>query len=302
MFKLKSLVLAALSFNLVACAGQSMTPMAYGPMSSNLQAASAARGPALVRQQPQDLKALLKHVFKSEFADGVDNGLPMEQINQIMEQNGPAFYQALSVDPQARQQAYPIADQMVINEFNKHSPADNVPPISAQELQQLQARMQPGDIILCGNDKSFVHAALYLGKGEIVHALATQPDSPNRFRGVVRESLQTYTARSERDTFVVLRSKVTPPAEFSKAFAYAQQQLGKSYDSLFLLKTEERFYCTELVWAALQRMTAKPRVFPKAVKYGWEMVTVDDFMDSPDLATVWTRNYTRPAVGQRHRY
>jgi hypothetical protein len=278
MFKLQSLVLAALSFNLVACASQPM-PMAYGPMTSQTLQAAAARGPALVRQQPQDLKALLKHLFKSEFADGVDNGLPMEQINQIMEQNGPAFYQALSADPQARAQAYPLADQMVINEFNKHSPADNVPPISAQELQQLQARMQPGDIIL-----------------------ATQPDSPNRFRGVVRESLQTYVARSERDTFVVLRSKVTPAAEFSKAFAYAQQQLGKSYDSLFLLKTEERFYCTELVWAALQRMTAKPRVFPKAVKYGWEMVTVDDFMDSPDLATVWTRNYTRPPVGQRHRY
>lgn len=221
-----------------------------------------------------------------------------------MEQHGPAAFALLGKDAAARQQLYPYSDQMVMREYNKPSPADNVAPISAAELQTLTAKLKPGDLILCGNDRSFVHGALYIGQGQIIHSLATQPDMHDRFRGVVHESLTVYTARSERDTFVVLRPKSlnANPAGFAKALSYARAQVGKGYDSLFLNASDERFYCTELLYKALRLLPQAPRMFPHKAKYGWEMITVEDLMDSPDFETVWTRNKQRPPVGQLHQY
>jgi len=303
---IRNLTLATtLVTSLAACQTQ---PMMYQPQLNQMnpmmaQSRFQARSnPSISRQNLSQILPLLKQLYATEFADALENGQPMPDLQPILEQHGPAAFALLSQDRQAREELYPLSDQMVIREFSKPSPPDNVPPINAQELQSLLATMKPGDIILCGNNGSFIHGALYLGNGEIVHSLATQADMPDRFRGVVREALSTYTARSERDTFVVLRAAQASQRDLQQAMGFAVQQVGKGYDSLFLLASDERFYCTELVWHALRQMSRAPRVFPQKVKYGWEMVNVEDFMDSPDLSTVWERNYKRPAPGQRHRY
>lgn len=266
---------------------------------ARFQARSASLPPGL--QDLQQYLPLLKKIYEKEFADAIQNGKPSPELDKILEQNGPQVFQLLGQDAQARQQLYPYSDAMVIREFNKPSPADAVPPISATESQRLLQMLQPGDIILCGNDGSFIHGALYLGQGQIVHALATQPDMHDRFRGVVQEGLETYLARSERDTFVVLRPQLSA-ADQQRVLGYATRQTGKSYDSLFLSASDERFYCTELVWKALQQAGRKPRVYPHQVKYGWQIVSVEDFMDSPDLTTVFERNYQRPQPGRIHSY
>ncbi len=296
MKKLLALALTALS--LTACSNApALLPAANRMPINTLRAAAAAPQPNL-----QELLPLLREIFKNELADGLQPGQPAPDINLVLEQKGPMAFKLLGQDAAARRSLYPYADQKVISEFNKPSPSDNVPAVTPQDIQALLPRLQPGDVILCGNDKSFVHGALYLGRGEIVHALATQPDMHDRFRGVVKESLSTYISRSERDTFVILRAKGQSSVNFTPAFNYAVAQVGKQYDSLFLLQNDERLYCTELVWSALRKLARPPRVLPHAVKYGWEMVTVEDFMDSPDLETVWTRNYARPPVGRLHRY
>lgn len=250
----------------------------------------------------QDLAKLLKHIYKTRFADDKNPTQLLDEINKALEAEGTSIYQVLNTRPDVRKVAYPVGDQIVMSEFNKPSPADNVPPISATEVAQLLQKMKPGDVILCGNNKSFVHAALYVGNGQLIHSLATQPDNPQRFVGVVREPLQTYVKRSERDTFVVLRYSQLTAADAQKATDYANRQLGKGYDTLFLIEQEDRFYCTELVFRAIRHMNRPPRVLPHNEKYGWQMVSVEDFMDSPDFQTVWTRNYTRPPVGRLHTY
>ncbi|MBF2054997.1 MAG: hypothetical protein IGS03_16235 [Candidatus Sericytochromatia bacterium] len=268
---------------------------------TRMQARSAAPG---MLSQPgglAQLLPLLRHIYQKDFADALENGQPLPDIQPILEQHGPAAFALLSQDRSAREELYPMSDQMVLKEFSKPSSPDSVPPISAQELQDLSSRLQPGDVILCGNNGSFIHGALYIGNGEIVHALAVDSATPGRLRGVVREALSTYTRRVERDTFVVLRAQAQPAA-LQQAIRFAAQQVGKPYDSLFLNASDERYYCTELVWQALRQMPGAPRVYPNHVRFGWQMVTVEDLMDSPDLQTIWERNYRRPAPGQRHRY
>lgn len=291
--------LLALTSTLTACQSAPVMPLRQMAQPQlQRQSVSAA-------SQNLDQAALLKlveRIYKQNFADNVDNLKELEKLSKQLEAQGISIYNIVSVNPQVREDLYPLANQKVIQEFNKPSPKDNVPPVTDAEMQQLIARLQPGDVILCGNDGSFVHAAYYLGQGQIVHALATQPDKPNGFYGVVKEHLINYTRRSERDTFVVLRPKGISARDANQAAQFALAQQGKTYDTLFLLHAGDRFYCTELVWQAMQRMTRKPRVFPHKVQFGWEMVTVEDFMDSPDFQTVYERNRKRDPIGRIHRY
>lgn len=289
---------------LTSCQSTGSLPMMMrgpAPNFNNPMLRAQSAGPAQNIDQTALLK-LVERLYKQNFADNVDNLKELEKLTRELEQQGISIYNVVSANPEVREQLYPVANKKVIEEFNKHAPEDAVPPISDEEVKYLLARLQPGDLILCGNDGSFVHSALYIGNGQIVHALATQPDSPQDFYGVVSEQLLTYTRRSARDTFVVLRPKQITSQDAQQAAQYALAQQGKTYDTLFLMHAGDRFYCTELVWQATQHMRNKPRVFPHKVQFGWEMVTVEDFMDSPDFQTVWERNRKRPAVGQLHRY
>jgi len=305
-FKMKKLIVKCLALSsllMTACQSQPMLmPQNQFQPALNTRSAQFNAQSSAGQIDPVALQKLVERIYKQNFADDVVNLKELEKLSKQLEAQGISIYNILSANPDVRSQAYPVANKKVIEEFNKPGHADQVAPVSAEELKYLMARMQPGDVILCGNDGSFVHSALYLGNGEIVHALATQPDRPNDFYGVVKESLIGYTQRSDRDTFVVLRPKNVRSSDVQQAAQFALAQRGKTYDTLFLMHAGDRFYCTELVWQALQRMSNKPRVFPHKVQFGWEMVTVEDFMDSPDFQTVWERNRRRSPIGQLHRY
>ena len=267
----------------------------------SLNAPVQAQGTTLNPQQLQAWLPLFKEIYGAEFADALQKGEIPPELQDKLKVYGPQAFQLLSQDANARAQLYPASDALVIREFTKPSVSDQIPPLSAHENQELLRQLKPGDIILCGNDGSFIHGALYIGNGKIVHALATQPDMKDRFRGVVEESWLTYTQRSERDTVVVLRPNLNS-SDQQQVINYARSQRNKGYDSLFINSSDERFYCTELVWKALQQARRAPRVFAHEAAYGWSVVSVEDFMDSPDLQTVYQRNFSRPQPGQRHRY
>lgn len=296
------LLLSALALS--ACGAPRQAPV----FSPGLQAPYQSMGrlqrqnvSALSPDQLQNWLPLFKEIYGAEFADALQKGEIPPELKEKLKVYGPQAFQMLSQDPQARAQLYPASDAMVIREFTKPSPSDSVPPLSTTENQALLSQLQPGDIILCGNDGSFIHGALYVGQGKVVHALATQPDMTDRFRGVVEESWETYTRRSERDTVVVLRAQLNS-SDVQRVIRYARAQLNKGYDSLFLNSSDERFYCIELVFKALKQAQRAPRMFAHQVPYGWEIVSVEDLMDSPDFQTIYQRNYQRPRPGQMHRY
>ena len=300
MLKLNYIISGVILFTLMACGIQPN----YPPLSNPIQLRSNRPTLSIFSQtkQKKDLTILLKQLFKKHLADDVLSMQDLEEISQSLEQEGISMFKTLHDDITLRESVYPISQDMLVKEFTKPSQADQVPPITSEEQNQLRHLLQPGDIILCGNNSSFVHAMLYIGQNEVIHSLAIQPGSGNRLWGVVKESLTTYFNRSERDTFVVLRSRNANTRDVQAAISYAQDQLGKGYDSLFLTNLADRFYCTELIYHALRKMNNTPRVYPHRVRFGWQMVTVEDFMDSPDLQTVWERNFKRPSIGQLHSY
>lgn len=286
----QSIAASLLLASLAGCAGQP-SPGNQAPILVGAQRVQE------VSEEDQAV-GMAANLYKLSFADDVDNGRPLQDVPQA---RGGFIYNRLNGMIPWRKLVYPISDRKIKVEFNKPSKPDNVPDIDAASLRQMQSLLQPGDIILCGNNDSFVHAIVYLGNDEIIHALA-QLNAKGEFLGTIKETLTGYTHRAHRDKFVVLRKPGLTPADVQKMSAFAHAQLGKSYDSLFLLNSDDRLYCTELAYKTLHQIAAAPRVFPHLAQYGWELFTVEDLMDSPDLQTVWTYNYTRPPVGKLHKY
>jgi hypothetical protein len=303
----KSLILFSSLFILLsACSRDLNTPdmMTLQPVDQvDSLAVDDNQAQNIVNSSRNELTTITETLFMQYFADGME--IPMKNtngfINNLAEKGGMLF-NILNKSKIAQSIGYALSDYPVRAKFNKHGTPDNTPRITPPEIEKLKSILKPGDLILCGNDDSFIHAILYTGNDQIIHSLATKVEGPQKFLGVVKETLTAYLTRSSRDKFVVLRYNNLVPADFQSAVEYASRQVGKGYDTLFLLNSDQRFYCTELVYQSLMHMNNPPQVFPHKEKLGWKLITNEDFMDSPDLSTVWTFNIKRPPVAQLHQY
>lgn len=206
--------------------------------------------------------------------------------------NGPRggiLYRMLNGSKALRAVGYKVSQGPVQKHFSKPGQQDEVPALTRGERQELMGLLQPGDIIQCGNNASFVHAIFYLGDDRIVHALA-QAGLGKKMIGVIEEKLSDYLDRVDRDKVVVLRPKWTPE-KLKEATAYARAQAGKDYDTLFMTDTDERFYCTELIYHILTK-TGVARVTPHLEgKVKWRLITNEDIRKSPDLEVIYRRNH-----------
>lgn len=276
----RRLIAAGLLALMTGCGTQAtLTPLA--PASS--QAASLQTGST-------QTMARIKHLLPDLTVRFLNQKNPKDF--QLAPAEAQAFRQLnrdLHRDPALRAQAYTVAEPLVKQFMQKPDKADDLPRISAARLAEMQKILQPGDVIQCGNDSSFIHALLYLGNDVIIHALA-QSGNGRGMVGVVRETLSEYFTRVERDQAVILRPTWTA-AKLTKAKAYAGAQVGKQYDTLFLTDSDDRFYCTELVAATLTK-AGVARIEPQLAKGIWQVVTNDDLRRSPDLKVVY--RYNRP--------
>jgi hypothetical protein len=140
---------------------------------------------------------------------------------------------------------------------------DGLPRLSGADARAIAERLRAGDVILMGNNGRLTHVAVYVGGGEIVHAMATEKTMRGwilalfdavrgLFRlhephiGVVEEPLAAFLDRFERDTLVAVRHRGVTADNATRAIAHVRALVGRPYDYLFARK-DEAFYCTELV-------------------------------------------------------
>lgn len=243
---------------------------------------------SVTNQDKAELEATVEELAAQFYADeAADPGFTSDKPTL----NGPRgglFYRSLIKSKTLRSMANSLSYKVVKRHFSKPGKKDAIPPINATERQKLFSLLQPGDVIQCGNNASFVHAAFYLGEGRIVHALA-QAGFGRDMIGVIEESLADYLDRVDRDKFVVLRPKWTP-AQLAEGIAFARAQVGKAYDTVFLTDADDRLYCTELIYHVLVN-TGAARVEPHLAKAKWRLITNEDLRKSPDMSVVYRLNH-----------
>ncbi|GEM_PF-4488363 len=192
--------------------------------------------------------------------------------------------------------------QFMFKHMNNVAPdtTGDVKRFGKAELKEILDRAKPGDLILLGDATSFVHASVYLGDGEIIHALAARAPQGQK-NGVVREKIEAYLERVDRQRVAILRSKNPDPASAQATIDFAKAQVGKDYDYLFRTGKDDAFYCSELAFSAIKHGPRAPRVEAHRALYGLKpMATNDDLRRSPDLEEVWSKN--APPVGKPERF
>lgn len=161
------------------------------------------------------------------------------------------------------------------------SPADKIPAIEKKELDNLTSKLKPGDIIMTGNNGSFIHGIVFVGQDKelqtkleqkwhlapgtldkehmIIHSLAadhaaemeldgqkfTQPPGGT---GVIIDTIERYTGRNPRDVMIAVEVKGATEADRKAVIAEGKKMLGRGYDNGFNTFDDRDIYCTEFVY------------------------------------------------------
>ncbi|MEK7431490.1 MAG: YiiX/YebB-like N1pC/P60 family cysteine hydrolase [Cyanobacteriota bacterium] len=171
------------------------------------------------------------------------------------------------------------------------SPSDNLPPIDKKEIQNMKANLKKGDIIMNGNDGSFIHGILYVGKdaklqeqmekkwglekgalkdeGLIIHSLLSDSDTETEYEGkkqtikasgagVNVDTIERYTARHPRDVMIAVTMKDATDQDRESAVNTMKSYVGKGYDKYFRNNDDKEMYCTEAVSKAWLNSSRPP--------------------------------------------
>lgn len=154
---------------------------------------------------------------------------------------------------------------------------DEIPNMPVEMVRNLETYLQPGDIILQGSnvdlDKKgrgiMMHGLIYMGKdpdgkGIVIHSIGVKKETaegtlkPGVFISTWENAIQRDVGGADR--LQVLRSPNMTQKDFNKIAGFALQEVGKTYDFTFNTKNSDRYYCTELVYKALQKMENPPKL------------------------------------------
>lgn len=161
------------------------------------------------------------------------------------------------------------------------SPQDANPPIDSKELKDLKSKLNPGDIIMTGNNGSFIHAIIYVGQdkdlqaqlekkwnmapgtlngeGMIIHSLAAdhgaeievngqKVQQPAGGVGVIIDTIERYNGRNPRDVMIAVEVKGATEADRKAVIAEGKKMVGRGYDNGFNTFDDRDIYCTEFVY------------------------------------------------------
>ncbi len=160
--------------------------------------------------------------------------------------------------------------------------------ISETEADQLIEKLQPGDVILTGDNRStpiatathimtgrsnFTHAIIYKGEDRAIEAVMGG--------GVIENSMKTILTGKHHA--VAIRPDYEE-GQGQKAVEFSEKLVGKPYDYKFS-NGNETWYCSEAVYAAVT--DAAPQVeFDTRKILGHEIVVPNDLFYSEDVGVI----------------
>jgi uncharacterized protein YycO len=102
-------------------------------------------------------------------------------------------------------------------------------------------------VLAQGNSGQFSHVGVIVKQQGIVSVVHSVPEQSEAIAGVQTELLSHFISFDNASDIAVYQMKVVDDKAREKILEYLLQQIGKPFDDDFLLSTDKKIYCTELV-------------------------------------------------------
>ena len=104
------------------------------------------------------------------------------------------------------------------------------------------------DIILTqGDSAQFSHVGMIIKRNDLVYVVHSIPEDVDSVAGVQIEALNSFASFENAVEIAVYRLKNINNLLQDKLKHFVLQQVGKPFDNDFLMSTDDKFYCSELV-------------------------------------------------------
>ena len=169
------------------------------------------------------------------------------------------------------------------------------PRLSGDIVEEGVAHAKPGDIIMTNDDGNFmieIMQKLTGGNAHWTHNYIVDND------GTVMDILQDQPgptrwplshAFTDNGHAQILRPRYKNEESIEKTLEAARSRFGNmSYDFKFDLKSDDAQYCQEYAYKALQDGAPEIRIEPRKALYLRDLVSAEEFQESPDIDEVWS--------------
>ncbi len=161
-------------------------------------------------------------------------------------------------------------------------------PMSEEDKKIIKDNARPGDVIITTSDEidveilqkalggtaNWVHASFVTDETNTVEMVAT---------GFQKSTIKTLIDTNQHA--MILRPSYSSEENKKKAIEEAKNFEGADYDFMFNIESDNRLYCTELVYKALK--SAQPDIdIEPASFHGYKVVSADELIKSPDMNIV----------------
>lgn len=132
-------------------------------------------------------------------------------------------------------------------------------------------------ILSQGRSAQFSHVGIIVKNGDIISVIHSLPETTKLVSGVQMELLSSFISFDNASDIAVYRLKGIDNRVRQKVTEYSLQQIGKPFDSYFLLSTDTHIYCTELAIKAYASANIK---FKRLVPIN--IMMIDELVIPPD--------------------
>jgi len=129
-----------------------------------------------------------------------------------------------------------------------------------------------------GKSTQFSHVGIVIKHKGVISVVHSLPENVTVSSGVQIESFTSFTSIENASDIAVYRLIKENPKVINKVKEYALQQVGKPFDTDFLLSTDDSIYCTELVVKAYSTAGVKLVTDQAFIK----VMLIDELVIPPD--------------------